>query len=87
MKIVLSIHEGLVNVPRLYGSEVRDTGTAHDFGSGLRKAGKVTFPITNSLNAKHKIQSNTVLSRISSMGIMTPLLDWLQNQCEVPRKR
>ena len=41
MKIVLSIHEGLVNAPKLYGSEVRDTGTANDFRSGLRKAGKV----------------------------------------------
>lgn len=40
MKIVTSIHEGLQNAPKLYGSDVRETGKVDDFGSGLKKAGK-----------------------------------------------
>ena len=41
MKIVVSIHEGFVNLPALYGSEVRDTGEITGFQSGVKKAGKV----------------------------------------------
>ncbi|VDB99463.1 unnamed protein product [Peniophora sp. CBMAI 1063] len=43
MKIVVSIHEGFVNVPALYGSEVRDTGEITGFQSGVKKAGKDFF--------------------------------------------
>ncbi|TDL28120.1 glycosyltransferase family 1 protein [Rickenella mellea] len=42
-KIVASIHEGLHNVPKLYGSKVRDTGKVEDFESGMKKAGKDFF--------------------------------------------
>ncbi|KZV64473.1 glycosyltransferase family 1 protein [Peniophora sp. CONT] len=43
MKIVVSIHEGFVNMPALYGSEVRDTGEITGFQSGVKKAGKDFF--------------------------------------------
>ena len=44
MKIIVGVHEGFVNVPALYGSEVRDTGEVIDFKSGVVKAGKVCEP-------------------------------------------
>jgi hypothetical protein len=43
MDIVQSIHEGLHNAPKLYGSEVRKHGRVIDFSSGLEEAGKVIF--------------------------------------------
>ena len=41
MKIIVGVHEGFVNVPALYGSDVRDTGEVTDFRTGMIKAGKV----------------------------------------------
>ncbi|KAF8890233.1 hypothetical protein CPB85DRAFT_263381 [Mucidula mucida] len=40
MKIFSSVHEGLHNVPKLYGTEVRSTGKVTDFKSGVREGGK-----------------------------------------------
>lgn len=48
MKIVVSIHEGFVNLPALYGSEVRDTGEITGFQSGVKKAGKVCYALFSS---------------------------------------
>lgn len=42
MKIITSVHEGLHNVPRLYGSEVREKERVTGFGSGVKAGGKVT---------------------------------------------
>ncbi|EIW85621.1 glycosyltransferase family 1 protein [Coniophora puteana RWD-64-598 SS2] len=43
MDIILSIHEGLHNAPKLYGSDVRKKGDVSDFSSGLKEAGKGFF--------------------------------------------
>jgi hypothetical protein len=40
INIVTSVHEGFYNVPKLYGSEVREQGKITDFGSGMKEAGK-----------------------------------------------
>ncbi|KAJ7118977.1 glycosyltransferase family 1 protein [Mycena epipterygia] len=40
MDIVTSVHEGLYNTPKLYGSKVRKTGKVTDFASGLKEGGK-----------------------------------------------
>lgn len=41
MNIVSSVHEGFQNVPKLYGSDVREPGKVTNFSSGVREAGKV----------------------------------------------
>jgi sterol 3beta-glucosyltransferase len=41
MDIVQSVHEGLYNAPKLYGSEVREPGKVTGFSSGMKEAGKV----------------------------------------------
>ncbi|KAJ3846924.1 glycosyltransferase family 1 protein [Lentinula lateritia] len=43
MKIVSSIHEGFHNMPKLYGSDVRQPGKVTDFSSGVKEAGKGLF--------------------------------------------
>ncbi|KAJ7221581.1 glycosyltransferase family 1 protein [Mycena pura] len=43
MDIVASVHEGIYNVPKLYGSNVRKTGKVTDFASGLKEGGKGLF--------------------------------------------
>ncbi|PBK62939.1 glycosyltransferase family 1 protein [Armillaria solidipes] len=40
MKIVTNIQDGFQNMPKLYGSEVREPGKVTDFKSGLKEAGK-----------------------------------------------
>jgi hypothetical protein len=42
MDIVQSIHEGFHNMPKLYGSEVREHGKVTNFTSGLKEGGKVS---------------------------------------------
>lgn len=39
--IVTSVQEGFANVPKLYGSNVREPGKITDFSSGVKEAGKV----------------------------------------------
>lgn len=41
MNIVCSVHEGFHNVPKVYGSEVREQGKVTDFATGMKEAGKV----------------------------------------------
>ncbi|KAJ3889776.1 glycosyltransferase family 1 protein [Lentinula edodes] len=43
MKIVSSIHEGFHNMPKLYGSDVRQPGKVTDLSSGVKEAGKGLF--------------------------------------------
>ncbi|GLB35572.1 putative glycosyltransferase family 1 protein [Lyophyllum shimeji] len=43
MDIVTSIHQGLHNAPKLYGSNVRKPGKVTDFASGVKEAGKGLF--------------------------------------------
>jgi len=43
MNIVSAVHEGFHNVPKLYGSDVREPGKVTDFGSGMKEAGKASF--------------------------------------------
>ncbi|THU98408.1 glycosyltransferase family 1 protein [Dendrothele bispora CBS 962.96] len=43
LKIFTSVHEGFHNAPKLYGSEVRESGPVNDFSSGLKEAGKGFF--------------------------------------------
>ncbi|KAF9464545.1 glycosyltransferase family 1 protein [Collybia nuda] len=43
VKIVVSVHEGFHNAPKLYGSEVRKPGKVTDFKSGVKEAGKGLF--------------------------------------------
>ncbi|KII89415.1 glycosyltransferase family 1 protein [Plicaturopsis crispa FD-325 SS-3] len=43
MEIVISIHDGFRNVPKLYGSKVRQPGKVTDFSSGVKEAGKGLF--------------------------------------------
>ena len=40
LNIVMSIQEGLHNMPQLYGSDVRQREDVTDFASGLKAAGK-----------------------------------------------
>ena len=40
-KIVIGTHEGFVNLPTLYGSEVRKSGQVKGIASGIKEAGKV----------------------------------------------
>ncbi|KAH8114206.1 glycosyltransferase family 1 protein [Phellopilus nigrolimitatus] len=40
MNIILSIHEGLHNMPQLYGSDIRERDTVDGFASGVKTAGK-----------------------------------------------
>ncbi|KAG7453100.1 uncharacterized protein BT62DRAFT_46609 [Guyanagaster necrorhizus] len=40
IKIVVNIHHGFQNAPRLYGSQVREPGKVTNFKSGLKEAGK-----------------------------------------------
>ena len=37
----MSVQEGMHNVPKLYGSEVRPQGPVTNFKSGVKEAGKV----------------------------------------------
>jgi hypothetical protein len=39
--IVSNVYQGFQNVPKVYGSEVREPGKVKDFKSGMREAGKV----------------------------------------------
>lgn len=39
--ILDSMHEGLHNTPKLYGSDVRNKGKVTDFKSGVKEGGKV----------------------------------------------
>ncbi|KDQ59788.1 glycosyltransferase family 1 protein [Jaapia argillacea MUCL 33604] len=41
--IVTSVHEGIQNAPKLYGSKVRESGKVTDFKSGVKEAGKGFF--------------------------------------------
>ncbi|KAJ4479995.1 glycosyltransferase family 1 protein [Lentinula aciculospora] len=43
MKIVSSVHEGFHNMPKLYGSDVRQPGKVTDFSTGVKEAGKGLF--------------------------------------------
>jgi sterol 3beta-glucosyltransferase len=43
MDIVQSIHEGFYNVPKLYGSEVREHGKVTNFTSGIKEGSKGLF--------------------------------------------
>ena len=45
MSIVTSVHEGIHNAPKLYGSAVREPGKVTDFSSGVKEAGKVPLPL------------------------------------------
>lgn len=40
-KIVTSVQEGFHNMPKMYGSEVREPGKVKDFKSGVIEGGKV----------------------------------------------
>ncbi|KAK0458621.1 glycosyltransferase family 1 protein [Desarmillaria tabescens] len=40
MKILTNVHDGLHNMPKLYGSKVRKPGKVTNFKSGLKEAGK-----------------------------------------------
>ncbi|KAI3615744.1 glycosyltransferase family 1 protein [Moniliophthora roreri] len=40
VKIVSSVYKGFVNLPQLYGTEIRQSGPVTDFSSGLKEAGK-----------------------------------------------
>ncbi|KAL1716746.1 glycosyltransferase family 1 protein [Schizophyllum commune] len=42
-KIVIGTHEGFVNLPTLYGSEVRKSGPVKGITSGIKEAGKGLF--------------------------------------------
>ena len=42
-KIVIGTHEGFVNLPTLYGSEVRKSGPVKGIASGIKEAGKVCY--------------------------------------------
>lgn len=67
MKIVVSVHEGFQNVPKLYGSEVREPGEVTDFKSGLREAGKVGIVV---LGHSMRLIRMGVICRVSFMDIM-----------------
>ncbi|KAG6918563.1 hypothetical protein DXG01_013362 [Tephrocybe rancida] len=41
--IITSVHEGLYNAPKLYGSQVRQPGKVTGFVSGVKEAGKGVF--------------------------------------------
>nr|GAT54436.1 glycosyltransferase family 1 protein [Mycena chlorophos] len=41
--IVVSLHEGIYNMPKLYGSKVRKAGKVTDFASGIKEGGKGLF--------------------------------------------
>ncbi|KAJ7063648.1 glycosyltransferase family 1 protein [Mycena amicta] len=43
LTIVASVHEGIYNMPRLYGSKVRKAGKVTDFASGIKEGGKGLF--------------------------------------------
>jgi sterol 3beta-glucosyltransferase len=43
MDIVQSIHEGFYNMPKLYGSEVREHGKVTNFTSGIKEGSKGLF--------------------------------------------
>ncbi|KAF5392333.1 hypothetical protein D9757_001426 [Collybiopsis confluens] len=40
MRIVSNVHEGFYNMPKLYGSQVRQPGKVTGFSSGVKEAGK-----------------------------------------------
>ena len=40
--MVTSIHEGLENVPKMYGSKIRQQGLVKDWKSGAVEGGKVS---------------------------------------------
>lgn len=41
LKMITSVHEGFHNVPRLYGSDVREHERVSDFSSGVKAGGRV----------------------------------------------
>ncbi|KZO92404.1 glycosyltransferase family 1 protein [Calocera viscosa TUFC12733] len=43
MNIIENVHEGFQNLPRLYGSEIRQPGRVTDFESGLKEGAKSLF--------------------------------------------
>jgi hypothetical protein len=71
--IVTSVHEGMSNVPRLYGSEVRQPGKVTDFVSGIKEAGKVPFMFVIMVKSDGR-------QRACSTGIMMELRVWFASQ-------
>ena len=43
LNIVGSIHEGFANLPKAYGSDVRQAGKVTDFSSGIKEGAKGLF--------------------------------------------
>jgi sterol 3beta-glucosyltransferase len=43
MNIVLSVSEGMDNIPKMLGSSVRERGKVDDFSSGMKEGGKGLF--------------------------------------------
>ena len=81
MNIVSAVHEGFSNVPKLFGSEVREQGKVTDFRSGMKEAGKARFHVTWNLRS-----TLTNCTRVSSTVIMMELPVLYVNPWKVPRK-
>lgn len=43
LEIVGSVHDGFVNLPKLYGSETRQPGKVRTFQEGIKEGGKGFF--------------------------------------------
>ena len=70
MKIITSVHEGLHNAPRLYGSDVREPERVSDFSSGVKAGGRVR-PGTIAVSPSH-----------SKTGLVSWLLGWDYRPCD-----
>jgi hypothetical protein len=76
MNIVSSVHEGFHNVPKLYGSEVREPAKVTSFGSGMKEAGKEsyllrTYGLRSWLTDLHRV-SSTVITMASPVWFVSP---------------
>lgn len=79
MKIVTNIQDGFQNMPKLYGSQVREPGKVTDFQSGLKEAGKVSFTMI-------RLSIVTDLRRDLYTAITTELRDLCVSPSKARRK-
>ena len=70
-KIVIGTHEGFVNLPTLYGSEVRKSGPVKGIASGIKEAGKVCY-----LDHRKLYKSANGARRVSFTVITTGSQAW-----------
>jgi hypothetical protein len=82
MNIIGSVSDGFHNVPRIYGSEVRERGPVNDFSSGITEGAKVGQQPTGPHTTAH-----TRRTRVYFMATKMELLGLSQNHLQARKKK